>query len=224
MRILVVEDERRLSDSIKKGLTEAGLAVDQAFDGEEGLWLANSESYDCVILDLMLPKLDGLIVCKKLRESNNDVPILMLTARGTVEDIANGLDTGADDYLPKPFSFVELRSRVQAIIRRSHNQASPVIKLADLELDEAKHEVRIAGKSVILTPKEFAILEFLMRHKGETVTRTMITEHVWDYGFDSMSNVVDVYITSLRKKIGRYQSKKLIHTVHGVGFKASEDR
>lgn len=217
----MVEDEKRLSDSIKKGLVEAGYAVDQAGDGEEGLFMGGSENYDCILLDIMLPKTDGITVCRKLREQGVRAPIIMLTAKDTVEDIAGGLDSGADDYLAKPFSFVELKSRIQALIRRSHNSASPLLKIADLQLDPAKHQVYRDGKEISLTPKEFAILEYLLRHKDEVVTRTMILEHVWDYNFDSVSNVVDVFVATLRRKIDRASLVKLIHTLHGVGYKIS---
>lgn len=222
MRILIVEDERRLAGIIKKGLTEEGFAVDEARDGEEGQYLAESEHYDCIILDMMLPLVDGLTVCKRLRNKNNKTPILMLTAKSTLEDKISGLDSGADDYLTKPFAFLELKSRIHALIRRSNQEASPIIKMRDLELDPLKHTAKRSGKVVPLTPKEFSILEFLMRHKDEVVTRTMITEHVWDYNFDSMSNVVDVFIASLRRKIDTHAKVKLIHTLHGVGYKISE--
>lgn len=224
MRIIIVEDEKRLSDSIKKGLVESGFAVDQAYDGEEGLFLCGSENYDCIILDIMLPKIDGLSVCRQLREKQIFVPIIMLTAKTTTQDITRGLDTGADDYLAKPFSFVELKSRIQALIRRNHKIQSTVLMADGLELDTAKHTVKRFGKNIILTPKEFSILELLMRHKDETLTRTMIIEHVWDYNYEGLSNVVDVFVATLRKKIDRRLSKKLIHTVHGVGFKISEVR
>ena len=219
MRVLIVEDERRLSNIIKKGFIEDGFAVDQAFDGEDGLFLAESEQYDLIVLDIMLPKVDGLTLCRQLRTKNIKTPILMLTAKSTTEDKVAGLDSGADDYLTKPFSFVEFRSRVHALIRRSHQDVSPVLKHEDLELDPLKHSITRAGAAVKLTPKEFAILELLLRHKGEVVTRTMITEHVWDYNFDGMSNVVDVFMASLRKKIDAKSKKKIIQTVHGVGFK-----
>lgn len=221
MRILIIEDEKRLSASLKKGLTESHYAVDQAFDGEEGLFLANSENYDCIVLDVMLPKLSGIAVCKSLRKLGKETPILMLTAKKTVGDISAGLDSGADDYLAKPFSFTELKSRLRALIRRSYRNSSPVLTIGDLELDPIKRIVKKTGKNIALTPKEFSILEFLLIHKDEVVTRTMITEHVWDYNFDSMSNIVDVFVTSLRKKIDRVSKTKLIHTIHGVGFKVS---
>src|SRR3989344_1646333 len=217
MRILIIEDEHRLSNVVKKGLVEEGFAVDQAFDGEEGLYLAESESYDLIILDLMLPKIDGIEVCLQLRKKKIRTPILMLTAKTKTEDKVVGLDSGADDYLTKPFAFAELKARIQALLRRSHNQVEPVFKIADLEVDPIKHLVRRAGKTIILTPKEFAILEYLVRHKGQVVTRTQITEHVWDYNFDALSNVVDVFMATLRRKINTRFKNKLIYTIHGVG-------
>lgn len=220
MRVLLVEDEHRLSSVIKKGLEEDGFAVDAAFDGEEGLFLAQSEDYDLVVLDVLLPKMDGIEVCRQLRSQNFKTPVLMLTAKSAVEDKVAGLDSGADDYLTKPFAFLELRSRIQALLRRSRQEASPVLSLADLELDPIKHKIVRAGRPVELTPKEFAVLEFLLRHKDEVVTRTMITEHVWDYNFEGMSNVVDVFMAALRRKIDTGAAAKLIHTIHGVGYRA----
>ena len=222
MRILIVEDERRLSNVVKKGLVEEGFAVDQAFDGEEGLYLAESESYDLIMLDLMLPKVDGLKVCHELRNKKIKTPILMLTAKSKIEDKVKGLESGADDYLAKPFAFSELKARIQALIRRSHNEADPILKLDDLELDPAKHIVKRSNKIIPLTPKEFAILEYLLRHKNTIVTRTQVTEHVWDYNFDALSNVVDVFITTLRRKINSGFKNKLIQTIHGVGYKMTE--
>jgi len=219
VRILIIEDEHRLSNIIKKGLTEDGFAVDQAFDGEEGLYLAETEQYDLIVLDIMLPKLDGLQLCRELRQKKIKTPVLMVTAKSTTEDKVAGLDSGADDYMTKPFSFIEFRSRIHALIRRSHQEISPVLKVDDLEVDPLKHSVKRDGKAINLTPKEFAVLEFLMRHKGEVISRTMIVEHVWDYNFDGMSNVVDVFVVSLRKKIDGGYKKKLIQTVHGVGYK-----
>ena len=219
--MLLVEDEHRLSNVIKKGLEEDGFAVDAAYDGEEGRYMAENEDYDLIILDVMLPKIDGVEICRQLRSKSNKTPILMLTARSTLEDKVAGLDSGADDYLTKPFAFLELRSRIQALLRRSRQEATPAIKLSDLELDPIKHKVTRAGKPIELTPKEFAVLEFLLRHKDEVVTRTMITEHVWDYNFEGMSNVVDVFMAALRRKIDKAAVTKLIHTIHGVGYKAS---
>jgi DNA-binding response OmpR family regulator len=218
MRVLIVEDEVRLSNIIKKGFTEDGFAVDQAFDGEEGQYLAESEQYDLIVLDLMLPKIDGVTVCKNLRKKEIKTPILMLTARSTMEDKVDGLDSGADDYITKPFSFLEFRSRVHALIRRSHQETSPILTVDSLMLDPLRHVVVRDNKNINLTPKEFAILELLLRHKGEVVTRTMIIEHVWDYNFDGMSNIVDVFVVTLRKKIDKGYKNKLIKTAHGVGY------
>lgn len=222
MRILIIEDEQRLSNAIKRGLVEGGFAVDQAFDGEEGQYLAESEDYDLIILDIMLPKIDGLTVCKELRRKKINTPILMLTAKTTIEDKVAGLNSGADDYMTKPFSFVELESRIQALFRRSLKEASPILGVGDLVVDPLKHKVERDGKTIFLTPKEFAVLEFLLRHKDEIVTRTMIIEHVWDYNFDSMSNIVDVYVTAIRRKVDKGAKIKLIHTVHGVGYQVAQ--
>lgn len=222
MRILLIEDEKRLSDAIKNGFEENGFAVDQAFNGEEGLFLAQSETYDVIILDIMLPKLDGITVCKQLRNKKIAIPILMLTAKSQVEDRVAGLNVGADDYLTKPFEFVELKARVNALLRRNYRQPETIISIDNLEIDPAKRIVKRGGKVITLTPKEFSILEFLARHKNKPVTRTQITEHTWDYNFDSLSNVVDVFIATLRKKIDGKQKKKLIQTVHGVGYVISE--
>lgn len=219
---MIVEDERRLSNVIKKGFVEDGFAVDQAFDGEEGQYLAEGEQYDLIVLDIMLPKIDGLQLCKELRKQNIKTPILMLTAKSTTEDKVAGLDSGADDYITKPFSFVEFRSRVHALIRRSHQETSPTLQIEDLEVDPLKHIVKRGEKSINLTPKEFAVLELLLRHRGEVVSRTMIIEHVWDYNFDGMSNVVDVFVVALRKKIDFGAKKKLIQTIHGVGYKVGD--
>ena len=223
MRLLLVEDEERLSNNIKKGLVEQGFAVDQAFDGEEGQFLAESEEYDAMILDIMLPKKDGVSVCKELRSKDIKTPVLMLTAKSLIEDKVTGLDSGADDYLTKPFSFDELKSRIYALIRRSNNQVKTEIVIADLKVDPKKHEVTRGGKVIKLTPKEFAVLEFLLTHKDEIVTRTQILEHVWDYNYDGMSNIVDVFITTLRRKVDKGHTKQLIHTLHGVGYKISEN-
>ena len=218
MRILLVEDEKKLSDVVKKGLIEEGYAVDQAFNGEEGLYLAESESYDVIVLDIMLPKIDGMTVCKELRKKGIVIPVLMLTAKTRVEDKVTGLNVGADDYLTKPFEFIELKSRVHALIRRSSQKPVSVISIGDIEIDTVKHIVKKKGKEIELTAKEFAILEFLARHKDEVVTRTQIMEHIWDYNFEGLSNVVDVFIASLRKKL----KGKVIKTVHGVGYKLSD--
>lgn len=222
MRVLVVEDETRLATVIKKGLTEDGFAVDVAHDGEEGLFLAESEDYDVIILDIGLAKMNGLDVCRQLRHKNIKTPILMLTAKSTVEDKVAGLDSGADDYMTKPFAFMELRSRIHALLRRGAANSSPLLSIRDLTVDPMKHTVVRNGEKVALTPKEFSILEILLRHKDEVVTRTMITEHVWDYNFNGMSNVVDVFVASLRRKIDKKSEVKLLHTIHGIGYKISE--
>jgi len=222
MRILLIEDERRLANVVKKGLMEEGFAVDMAFDGEEGQYLAQSEEYDLIILDITLPKVDGITICKELRKKNIKIPILMLTARATLEEKIIGLDSGADDYITKPFAYLELRSRIHALIRRSKQESSPILKIADLELDPIKHNLTRGGKAITLTPKEFSVLELLLRHKDEVVSRTMIIEHVWDYNFDSMSNVVDVFVAAIRRKVDKNAKVKLIHTLHGIGYKISE--
>lgn len=218
MRILVIEDEKKIADFIKRGLKEEGYAVDVAHDGENGLFMAKTNEYDLILLDLMLPKLDGIDVCKRLREARIATPIIMLTAKDALVDKVAGLDSGADDYLTKPFIFEELLARVRANLRKGDSQASTQIALADLSLDLATHTVMRAGKEIDLTAKEYALLEFLMRNKGTVVTRTMISEHVWDIDFDTFTNVIDVYINYLRKKIDGAYAQKLIHTVRGRGY------
>ena len=222
MRILVIEDERRLARIIKKGLIADGFAVDLSFDGEDGQFMAGEENYDLIILDLMLPKVEGLTICQNLRKKNVKTPILILTAKSSVEEKVQGLDSGADDYLTKPFSFLELRSRIHSLIRRSKQSPSPTLHIADLTVNPLQHLVARDQKAISLTPKEFSILELFLRHKNEVVSRTMILEHIWDYNFDGLSNVVDVFVASLRKKIDRNHTPKLIHTVHGVGYKISK--
>jgi len=222
MRLLLIEDDTLITNFLKKGLTQLGYAVDVAVNGQEGRFLAESEDYDLIILDLMLPDDDGIEICKNLREKGNSTPILMLTARTSVEDRVTGLTVGADDYLTKPFSFSELSARIQALFRRSKRSASPILAAGDIELDPLAHEVKKAGKKIDLSPKEFAILEYLLRHKNQVVTRTMILEHVWDYNFETFSNVIDVFITHLRKKIDSGSDRKLIKTIHGVGFKIQD--
>lgn len=224
MRILVIEDDRRIANLLKKGLVEEGYAVDLAYDGLEGQYLGESEDYDLIILDLLLPKVDGLTVCRKLREKQIKIPILILTAKITIDDRVEGLNAGADDYLVKPFSFRELTARINALLRRSQETLPPILKVADLELDPAKHLVKQNGRTIDLSAKEFAILEYLLRNKNQVITRTMILEHVWDYNFDPSSNIVDVFITHLRKKIDNGDKEKLIQTIHGVGFKLNEEQ
>lgn len=218
MRILVIEDEKKIADFIKRGLKEEGYAVDAAFDGENGLFMAKTNEYDLIILDLMLPKMNGIAVCRKLREEKNPAPVIMLTAKDTVKDKVAGLDSGADDYLTKPFAFEELLARVRAILRKADSGQPTKLKVADLELDLYTHKVHRAGKEIVLTAKEYALLEYLMRNAGSIVTRTMISEHVWDIDFDTFTNVIDVYINYLRNKIDAGHSKKLIQTIRSRGY------
>ena len=223
MRLLVIEDEKDLADNIKRGLVEEGFAVDTAYNGEDGKFLIETEPYDLVILDLMLPKIDGLTLCKEIRKKGIQTPILMLTAKSTMENKIEGFDVGADDYLIKPFDFAELKARTYALLRRSGTIELPVLEIADLKMNPQKHELYRSSEKIDLTPKEFSILELLLKNKEKVVTRTMITEHVWDYNFESMSNLVDVLIGTLRKKVDIKGKKKLIKTVYGVGFKLSEE-
>jgi len=218
-----VEDEKDLTENIKKGLVEEGFAVDIALNGEDGKYMAETESYDLVILDLMLPKLDGVSLCNEIREKGIKVPILMLTAKSAVENKVEGLNSGADDYLTKPFDFAELKARIYALLRRGSVEL-PILEIDNLRLDPSKHEAFRDDDRLELTPKEFAILELLLRNSEKVVTRTQILEHVWDYNFESISNLVDVLIGTLRKKIEKKGQKKLIHTIYGVGFKISEIR
>lgn len=218
MRILVVEDEHKLAQFIRRGLKEEGYAVDSARDGQEGYFMASTNEYDLLILDLMLPKMDGLSLCRRLRQEKADVPILMLTAKDTVGDKIRGLDCGGDDYLTKPFDFDELLARIRSLLRRKQTQPSARIQVADLVLDTVEHKVSREDKEIVLTAKEYALLEYLMRNAGNLVSRTMISEHVWDINFDTFTNVIDVYINYLRNKIDLGHKKKLIHTVRGRGY------
>ena len=218
MRILIVEDEKKIADFIKRGLKEEGYAVDVAYDGEEGQFLAKTNEYDLVLLDLMLPKLDGLTLCRALRKSGILVPIIMVTAKDTIEDKVIGLDSGADDYITKPFAFEELLARIRAVFRKKSAAKSSTLQIADLSLDPVTHKVSRGGKNIILTTKEHALLEYLMRNAGKVITRTMISEHVWDADFDTFTNVIDVYINYLRKKIDTGYKNKLIQTVRGRGY------
>lgn len=217
MRILTVEDEQKVASFIAKGLEQEGYAVDVAHDGESALRHALTFDYDLIILDLMLPKIPGLEVLKRLRASKPKIPILILSARSELDERVQGLDTGADDYLPKPFAFAELSARVRALLRRGV-QEEPKLRVADLEMDTARRIVTRAGQRVDLTLKEYALLEFLLRNARRPVTRIMIIEHVWDIHFDSVSNVVDVHINSLRNKIDKGFDQPLIRTVRGVGY------
>ena len=218
MRILIVEDEKKIAGFIKRGLKDEGHVVDMAHDGEEGHFLASTNDYDLIILDLMLPKMDGITICKKLREAKNPAPILMLTAKDGVKDKVLGLDSGADDYLTKPFAFEEFLARVRNLLKKKGSLAPTKFKVADLTLDLLTHKVTRADKEIGLTTKEYALLEYLMRNAGTVVTRTKISEHVWDIDFDTFTNTIYVYINYLRKKIDSGAKKKLIHTVRGRGY------
>ena len=221
MRVLIIEDEKKVASFIAKGLQEEGYAVDVLHDGESGALQAVSVDYDLVVLDLMLPKLSGLQVLKAIRREKAKMPVLVLTAKGELEDRVSGLDAGADDYLVKPFAFAELSARVRAVLRRGSREVTKLC-VTDLEMDTATRTVKRAGQPIDLKLKEYALLEFLMRNANRPVTRTMITEHVWDIHFDSVSNVVDVHINSLRNKIDRGFSFPLIHTIRGVGYMLSD--
>lgn len=223
MRILVIEDEKKVAHFIKKGLEEQAYTVDVAHNGRDGELLANQNEHDLIILDILLPKQSGWETCQHLRENSIDVPILMLTALGETDDKVKGLDAGADDYLTKPFDFAELLARVRALLRRGQKGKSGILKIADLTLNPATHEVERAGTPIRLTAKEFALLEYFMRNKGRVLTRTSISEHVWDIDFDRESNVIDVYVKLLRQKIDRGFENPLIHTVIGVGYVMKEE-
>lgn len=219
MRILIVDDDRRLCAIIKRGLLEEAYAVDLAYDGEEGEYLTEVNPYDLIILDIMLPSKDGIEICHELRAKGINTPVLMLTAKDAVEDRVRGLDTGADDYLVKPFAFNELLARMRALLRRDGIPRSPELKVGDLTLDTLTRRVRRGQRSIELTTKEYVVLEYLMRHPDAVVTRTMIEEHAWDYDFDSLSNLVDVYVNRLRRKIDSKGEESLIRTVRGAGYR-----
>jgi len=223
MKILIVEDEKRLAALLKKGLEENAFAIDLCFDGEEGLYMAETFPYDAVILDVMLPKVDGFTVLGRLREKGIEVPVLMLTARGEVENRVKGLNIGADDYLAKPFDFAELLSRLTAIIRRNKGQPSSRIEIADLHLDLNAKTVTRGGAVIQLSAKEYAILEYLAVNPGRVISRTEFSEHVYDMNFDLDSNIIDVYINRLRNKIDKGRPRKLIHTERGVGYILKEN-
>lgn len=221
MRILVVEDEKKIAGFIKRGLKEEGYAVDVAADGDEGYELASVNDYDLIILDIMLPKCDGVTLCKKLRSDRVETPVIMLTAKTSVQDKVTGLDAGANDYLTKPFAFEELLARMRVLLRRTVQPATR-LQVADLALDLLSHKVTRADRDIILSSREFALLEYLMRNAGAVVTRTMISEHVWDIDFDTSTNVIDVYINYLRNKIDADFDKKLIQTIRGRGYMLKE--
>jgi len=218
MRLLVVEDEPRIASFIRRGLEEERHAVDVAPDGDDAVLLATTNEYDVILLDILLPRKNGLAVCRELRARNVTAPILMLTAKDSVADKVAGLNTGADDYLTKPFAFDELLARVNALARRRSQDRSPLLRVDDLTLDPLTHEVRRGDEPIELTNREYALLALLMRRPGQMLTRTQIAEQIWDMDFDNESNVIDVYIRYLRKKIDAGRARPLIHTVRGVGY------
>ncbi len=219
MRILLVEDDKGIVRFVKKGLTENSFSVDVATDGEDGLASILRMKYDLIVLDIMLPKMDGREILKRMRSMNIRTPVVFLTAKDSEEDIVHGLNSGADDYLTKPFSFNELLARIQAILRRGQaSNLSSRLQLANLILEPDGHRVFREKKKIELTPKEYALLEFFLRHAGQIITRTMISEKVWDYHFDTSTNIIDVHVSHLRNKIDREFEPKLLHTVKGVGY------
>src|SRR2546421_10121212 len=218
MRVLLVEDEIKMARAVRRGLEQEGYAVDVAPDGEEAVFQAAENEYDAVVLDVMLPGLNGFEVCRDMRSRGRWAPVLMLTARDAVEDRIRGLDVGADGYLVKPFAFGELLARLRALIRRGPKERPTVLEVEDVRLDPAGHRVSRSGRDVDLSSREFALLEYLMRHPGEVLTRRRILEHVWDYNYDGLSNVVDVYVGYLRRKVERPFGRAFIRTVRGVGY------
>ena len=221
MRILLIEDDHSVADFILRGFREAGHTIDHADNGKDGLFLATTESYDVMIVDRMLPGVDGLAITRTLRASDNNTPILILSALGQVDDRVKGLQAGGDDYLVKPFAFSELEARIEALSRRSQGKAATetTLTIADLKMDLLARTVCRAGTTIDLQPRDFQLLEFLMRHAGQVVTRTMLLEHVWDYHFDPQTNVIDVHISRLRAKIDKGFDAPLIHTIRGAGYK-----
>ena len=223
MRVLLVEDDRRLAGAVKRGLEGEGYAVDVAFDGAEGLWLAEENAYDAMVLDVMLPRLSGLDLCRRLRDAGSWVPVLMLTAKDGERDEAGALDTGADDFLSKPFSFVVLLARLRALVRRGVGERPAVLVAGDLVLDPAGHQVRRGDAVVELTPRQFALLEFMMRHKGEVVSKRTLLDHVWDFAFDGDPNIVEVYVGQLRRRVDAPFGRACLQTVRLVGYRLDPD-
>ena len=222
MKILVVEDEKKVAAFIKRGLEDEGYQVETAHDGAEGFRLARENSYNLIVLDVMLPKKDGLTVVKELRQSGKLTPVLMLTARDTTDDIVAGLDAGSDDYLTKPFAFAELSARVRALVRRNEQDRGAELTYADLRLDPVTHQVWRGDKEIDLTTKEYGLLEYMMRNPNTILTRGMIADHVWEHTFDTFTNIIDVYVNYLRKKVDKGFDRKLIHTVRGQGYVLKE--
>lgn len=223
MRILVVEDEKKVARFIQQGLEEEHYSVDAAYDGERGLLMAEAGGYDVIILDVMLPKKNGVDMVKALRERGDTTPVLMLTAKSSTEDKVTGLDSGADDYLTKPFAFAELLARVRSLLRRGSLEKTTVLTIANLELDTVAHKAKRGSQLVELTAREYALLEYFLRNKNRVLSRTLISEHIWDYNFDTGTNVIDVYVNHLRNKIDNGFEPKLIHTVRGVGYVMKEE-
>lgn len=224
MRILIVEDDKKVGAFLQKGLREEHYAVDVCRNGADALYIAQVNTYDVIILDVMLPGKDGFTVCREMRQNSIPTPIIMLTAKDSIEDKVIGLSEGADDYLTKPFSFEELLARIRALLRRSQDYKTKVLKAGDLEMDPLRHLVTLSGKKINLTGKEYALLEYLLRNKGRVVTQSMIIEHVWDMNYEGISNVVNVYVNHLREKIDKNAKVKLIHTIRGHGYKIDENQ
>ncbi len=223
MKILLVEDEKKVSSFIKKGLEEEYYSIDIAQDGDDGLKMALSDEYDLMIVDVMLPLRDGFSVVKEIRKNKISSPILFLTAKDKIEDKVFGLDSGADDYLTKPFAFEELLARVRALLRRKEMEKSVQLKASDLVLDTQTHRVIREGKEILLTPREYSLLEYLLRNKNKIISRTRLTEHIYDYQFDTNTNVIDVYINKLRNKIDKDFDKQLLFTIRGIGYTIKDD-
>ena len=223
MRVLVVEDTARMGELIRRGLREHGYAVDLAATGEDGLWLASEHPYDVVVLDVLLPDLDGFEVCRRMREADRWSPVLMLTAKDAIADRVTGLDAGADDYLTKPFDFVELLARVRALVRRGAVERPAVIQVGELTLNPSTHAVSRAGEPIDLTTKEFTLLELFMRHPDEVLSRPWLLEHAWDLAYDGGSNVVDVYVRYLREKIDRPFGRASLRTLRGAGYRLTDE-
>lgn len=218
MRILIVEDEKSLAEAIKKGLEEEDYAVDVAYNGEDGLFMAENEPSDLIILDIMLPIIDGMTILKKIRKAGFKTPVLMLTAKDAITDRVSGLDSGADDYLTKPFHFEELLARIRVLLRRDSEGKTSAIPIGDLLINMASHEVKRGGKEILLSAKEYTLLELLAINRNKVLSRTYISEHIYDYDFDLDSNVIDVFVNRIRNKIDRGSETKLIHTVRGAGY------
>ncbi|HSD25807.1 MAG TPA: heavy metal response regulator transcription factor [Vicinamibacteria bacterium] len=223
MRVLLVEDDRRVASFIRRGLVQEGFSVDVSADGRDAFHQALHEPYDVIVLDILIPFMDGFEVLRQVRAQGCGVPVLILSAKDAVEERVRGLNTGADDYLVKPFSFPELTARIRALLRRRSDQGQAVVRVGDLDMDAAARKVARGGRRINLTPREFSLLEYLVRNRGSVLTRTMIAEHVWDQHFDTFTNVIDVYIRYLRAKVDDPFPSKLIHTIRGVGYVLSEE-